>query len=602
MTTQRITFTEWTPDQPSIVENLSVARNVIPSSIGFNPFPLALDYSTSASEDLNNAITGRFSSTSITFAGGATKLFKLDGSTLALADVSKAGGYSNVVRWNFTQFGDTVICANDRNKLQAWTLGSSTLFADLAAAAPIAKYVTVVRDFVVCANLDTGTYSNKVQWSNINDETNWTAGAASQSDFQIIPDGGNITGITGGEFGLVLMERGIVRMSYIGSPLFFQFDTISRNLGCREGNSVTKYGNTTYFLSNEGFYSCDGQSVKAIGNQKIDNWFYTYVDPTSFDVMSATVDPVLKIVVWNFKTLASSIYAGGRLLLIYNWQVDKWSYAETDVDFISNSSSIATAGATLESLDTTYAIAVTAIANATTISTSGFIVGNEYMIKTMGTTTSANWNTLAGTSGVTYVVGSTFIAAGTTVIGTGTAYLGKRYSIVSLGSTTNANWNTIAGTSGVTYAAGNNIYSILTGTGTGTVVSLDLIPITMDSQQYAGGSLLFSGLRDAKIITFSKTISNANSQIITGDIGSEYNSTVILARPIVDNGSASVAVSSRTLLSGTVTFSADVPATSENRVSLRSNGKYHKFSVKPTGTNWTNIIAIDVDIIPQGTR
>lgn len=29
MATQRITFTEWTPDQPSIVENLSIAKNVV---------------------------------------------------------------------------------------------------------------------------------------------------------------------------------------------------------------------------------------------------------------------------------------------------------------------------------------------------------------------------------------------------------------------------------------------------------------------------------------------------------------------------------------------------------------------------------------------
>lgn len=542
MTIQRITFTEWTPDQPSIVENLSTAKNVIPSSVGFNSFPLALDYSSSASENLNNAFTGRFSSTSVTFAGGATKLFKLDGGTLVLSDVSKTGGYSSVARWNFTQFGDTVIVANDRDKLQAWTLGSSSLFADLSVNAPIAKYVTVIRDFVVGANLDSGTNSNKVQWSNINDETNWIAGSASQSDFQIIPDGGNITGITGGEFGLVLMDRGIVRMSYIGSPLFFQFDTISRNLGCREGNSVTKYGNTTYFLSNEGFYSCDGQSVKAIGNQKIDNWFYTYADPTSFDTMSATVDPVLKIVVWNFKTQTSSTFAGSRLLLIYNWQVDKWSYAETDVDYISNSSSIASAGATLESLDATYSIFVTAVT------------------------------------------------------------VGQRYTITTLGSTTNAQWNTIAGTSGITYAVGDNILISAVGTGTGKVVSLDLIPVTMDSQQYTGGSLLFAGLRTTKIITFSKTISNPNSQIITGDIGSEYNSTVMLARPIVDNGSASVAVASRNLLSGTVTYSADVASDSENRVSLRSNGKYHRFSIKPTGTNWSNVMAIDVDIIPQGTR
>jgi len=52
---------------------------------------------------------------------------------------AKGGGAPAVIpgvtRWKFAQFGDTVIAANNVNKLQAWTLGSSTLFADLAAAA-----------------------------------------------------------------------------------------------------------------------------------------------------------------------------------------------------------------------------------------------------------------------------------------------------------------------------------------------------------------------------------------------------------------------------------------------------------------------------------
>jgi hypothetical protein len=137
MTTQRITFTEWTPDQPSIVENLSVAKNVVPAAVGFVPFPTAVDYSAAASENINNIFAGRFSTTTNVFAGGATKLFKFNSSTLALDNVSKTGNYANIERWRFIQFGDTVICANNVNKVQSFTLGSSSLFGDLAAAAPI---------------------------------------------------------------------------------------------------------------------------------------------------------------------------------------------------------------------------------------------------------------------------------------------------------------------------------------------------------------------------------------------------------------------------------------------------------------------------------
>jgi len=476
MATQRIAFTEWTPDLAGVAENLSVAQNVVATALGYNPFPLAVNYSAAASESLNNVFAGKFSSTTNVFAGGATKLFKLDSADLSMDNVSKTGNYSNVSKWNFAQFGDTIIAANNVNKLQGYTLGSSTLFADLDASAPVAEYVTVVRDFVVAASLDSGTNANKVQWSNINDASNWTSGAASQSDFQIIADGGNIHGITGGEIGLIFLDRAIVRMSYIGSPLFFQFDTISRGVGCVEGNSVVQYGGMSYFLGEDGFYSCDGSKVTPIGTQKVDSWFYANANISQLNLMSSTIDPIRKIVVWKFIDNFAQ-----NTLLIYNWQVQKWSSCTTDVDYVAGSAS---AGMTLEGLD---------------------IYGN-----------------------------------------------------------------------------------------------MDTLTTSLDDALWTGGKFLFAGARDDRIVTF--TGANSTATLTTGDIGSEATSVVTLARPVVDNGSGSVAIASRMLLSAVPQLGSYVAADSENRVSLRSSGKYHRLSVHPTGDRWSNAIGIDIDITPQGTR
>jgi hypothetical protein len=217
--------------------------------------------SDAASETLLTCFAGKASGSTTLFAGGASKLFKFDAADLDLDDVSQMDGYT-ATYWDFTQFGKVVIAANGTDKLQGWTLGTSTEFADLDASAPAAKFVTVVRDFVVSAG--DATNANKVYWSDINDETDWTPGAASQSDTQIIADGGDIKGLTGGEIGIVLLERSIVRMTYIGSPLFFQFDNISRGVGCFASGSVAQYKGITYFLSDNGFYQCDGQAVSPI--------------------------------------------------------------------------------------------------------------------------------------------------------------------------------------------------------------------------------------------------------------------------------------------------------------------------------------------------
>jgi hypothetical protein len=342
MAISRIVFSEWLPDQPATVTSLKVANNIYPLQVGYGGFPSNVDYSNSASETLLRTFAAKFGSFTQLFAAGASKLFKFDSSTLNLNDVSKVGGYAST-DWSIVQFGNSVLAANNADKIQYWTLGFSTTFADASASAPVAKYLTIVRDFVVAGNLDAGTNANTVKWSDINDFTDWTSGATSQSDFQVIADGGNITGLTGGEFGLVLLERAIVRMSYIGSPYFFQFDVLTRNLGCMEGGSVVQYGQTTYFLSDNGFYSCDGTNIEAIGDGKIDKYFFNNLNINEIETMTAAVDPVKKLVVWNYPNISN-----GRSLLIYNYQVKKWSLADTTSDTIA---SIATAGYTLEDLD-----------------------------------------------------------------------------------------------------------------------------------------------------------------------------------------------------------------------------------------------------------
>jgi hypothetical protein len=345
----RIEFKDWLPDQPGITGVVKEALNVVPQAVGYGPLRTAVDYSQSASETINNVVAGRNPSSGATevFAGGETKIFKLDAADLSLDDVSKMGGYTTPAeqKWRFTQFGDVLIAANADEKLQGWTLGTSTAWADLSADAPTARYLTVVRDFVV-AGYTSSLDSQKVQWSGINDETQWTTTSTNQSDYQVIPDGGAVQGITGGEFGLVLMEKSIFRMSYVGTPAIFQFDNISRNLGCFEPNSVVQYQGVTYFLGDDGFYACDGTQVISIGSEKIDRFFFSDLDESYSYRMSATVDPIKNLIVWAYPSSGGT--GAVDSLLIYNFEVKKWSRAEMSIGFVAQS---ATPAYTLEALD-----------------------------------------------------------------------------------------------------------------------------------------------------------------------------------------------------------------------------------------------------------
>lgn len=479
MATSRITFGEWTPDQPGIANGLRKAENVYPKLLGYGAISTPVDYSAAASENLNNVVAGKTVSGGTTvFAGGDSKLFKLDPSDRSLDDVSKAGGYSTATdqKWRFTQFGNVMIGANGQAKLQGFNLTSSTLFADLSADAPAAKFVTVVRDFVVSGWQS--TYPNRVQWSALGDESSWAVSATTQADYQDIPDGGTVVGVTGGEFGLVLMDRSIHRMSYIGSPLVFQFDNISRNLGCYEANSIIQYGGTTFFLADDGFYACDGQTLLPIGNEKVNRFFFDNVDEGTLYQMSAAVDPTKKLIIWSYTSINS---ATPDSLLIYNFQTQKWSSGTANVDAISSSS---TPGYTLESLD----------------------------------------------------------------------------------------------------AFGN----------------LETIEVSFDSRLWLGGKLQLAGVHGNKIVTFSGD--NAVATIETGDIELPgLTSAITMVKPIVDGGSGSVALLSRRLLSESTEFGTQVAANSENRVSVRGIGRYHRLQLTPSGS-WTSVVGLDIELNPLGSR
>ena len=87
----------------------------------------------------------------------------------------------------------------------------------------------------------------------------------------------------------------------------------------------------------------------------------------------------------------------------------------------------------------------------TTILASAFVIGNSYKIVTLGTGT--NWNVIAGTSGITYAVGSEFTAV-SVGSGTGTATLANIFKAGSMTLSSNTNNVTITGGNTVTKTSG----------------------------------------------------------------------------------------------------------------------------------------------------
>lgn len=331
-----IRFGPWLPDLPEL-ENPGAleAKNVMPETENsYGP--------VNALQEIGDALTARcqgggsfrgIGGTVFVTAGDATKLYKWSGS--AWSDVSRlvGGAYSTATEdmWQFTQFGDTVIAVNGTDAPQKWPIGSASNYAALGGSPPVGRFVTTIRDFVQIGRI--AAAKNRVHWSSINNAEAWTVGT-SQCDLQDIPEGGQVMGQVGGEYGVIFMERSIYRQTYIGAPAVFQFDRIGEHVGCAAENSITPHENIIFFLDADGFYLLKGGSeLVPIGDQRVDRYFWNDVNQSFLYRVVGIVEPIRKRWIVAYPSNASSSGTPDKLL-IYSFALDRWSRAEMTLDYL----------------------------------------------------------------------------------------------------------------------------------------------------------------------------------------------------------------------------------------------------------------------------
>ena len=153
--------------------------------------------------------------------------------------------------------------------------------------------------------------------------------------------------MVGGEFGVVLLEKAIARMQYVGSPLIFTFEKVETGHGCNYPNSVTSLGPTqVFYLADDGFFFFDGSKSIPIGAEKVDKFFFDSINFKYADRLSSTIDPENQIVMWSYADREST--GEPNKILVYNYAVQKWSLINLDHEFLGNS---LTPNMTLEGLD-----------------------------------------------------------------------------------------------------------------------------------------------------------------------------------------------------------------------------------------------------------
>lgn len=328
-----IPFAPWRPDVAHIDTQFAlVAENVIPGPGHYHSFQGPAAATTAVLSGTVCGLTFTRLSTGAygIFAGTTTKLWKYNSASGgSWTDVSRSSGGAYAVaagdRWSFQQSGTQLVAVHPGDDPQVIEVNSGSSFTALAGSPPRATSVKQIGDFLVLSGLTSN--NRRIQWSAIADITGWTVGT-NLSDIQEFPEGGPVVGVSGGEVGLVVQDRTLRTMQFLpgDTTYIFNFSRVESEKGCMAKYAYTFTGQRFYFLGEDGFFSFGAGGLVPIGNHVVDTWFRSNSDParrTQVICYAPSNDPH---VVWAFHS--SSTSTTYDRLIIYDWNVQQWSYGK----------------------------------------------------------------------------------------------------------------------------------------------------------------------------------------------------------------------------------------------------------------------------------
>ena len=340
---------EFAPDMPDLAEATSIASNVIaltPQSYG--PLRNLAPYTTNKVDSVCRGM-GSAEDTALAhhvFAGTLAKLWLVSSGSQTWFDVSGTTYATAAENWHFAQYQNLMLATNFNDAIQSYDMIGGGTFGNLSAGAPKARFLAVAKGFAIAANTNEavgGLNPARIWWSAVNDPTNWptpgTAGAQQvMSDYNdLLGPQGQITGLAPNLAGCdcaVFFARGVFRMIFSGPPAVFDFYPAASAKGCPAPNSIVQRGAVVDYLGEDGFYSFDGSENVPIGANKVDRFFFANLDQTAYGQIIGALDVANKASCWIFR----SIYSPDGLpdmMLIYRWDIQRWSIAALDQQWIA---------------------------------------------------------------------------------------------------------------------------------------------------------------------------------------------------------------------------------------------------------------------------
>lgn len=185
------------------------------------------------------------------------------------------GRVLEVATWSLDTWGEYLVaCANCDGKIYEWTLNTSNDAAVVTNAPTNNRAILVSYERHLIA-LGAGGEARKVQWSDQEDNTDWTPSALNQSgDFTLQTDGRIVCGARVRGQHLIWTDTDVHTMTYQGPPFIFGFERVGGNCGIIAANAKCVTSDFAVWMSSNGFFVFNGY----VQPLKCDVWDYIFSD------------------------------------------------------------------------------------------------------------------------------------------------------------------------------------------------------------------------------------------------------------------------------------------------------------------------------------
>jgi hypothetical protein len=172
------------------------------------------------------------------------------------------GNYSEATTWSLDTWGEYLVaCSVTDGRVLEWQLNTSNDAAAVANA-PTDNLALMVTEERFLMALGADGNPRKVQWSDREDNTTWTATATNEAgDYLLQTPGQIMAGVRGRGNALILTDADAHTATYSGPPFVYGFERVGSACGLIARRAVAATSTGIFWMGARGFFAFDGATV-----------------------------------------------------------------------------------------------------------------------------------------------------------------------------------------------------------------------------------------------------------------------------------------------------------------------------------------------------